>query len=139
MKSGFGSFGENLGGVFPKVAMELLREGRAIRFRAVGWSMNPAIEDGETISVHPISPEDLKVGDVALFHIEDRLIAHRVLRCPSPENPKFLLRGDAMEESESVTGDQILGIVPDRSQPPRQAAAKRLVHRLKRRLFPQKP
>lgn len=119
--------------------MELLREGRAIRFRAVGWSMHPAIEDGETISVHPISPMDLNVGDVALFHIEDRLIAHRVLRCPSPENPNFLLRGDAMAEGESVTGDQILGIVPDRSLAPRQAAAKRLVHRLKRRLFPKKP
>lgn len=139
MKSAFGSFGENLGGAFREVVIDLLREGRAVQFRAVGWSMHPAIEDGETLSVHPISPSDLQVGDVALFLIEDRLIAHRVLRCPTTRNQTFLLRGDAMEESETVTGDQILGIVSDRSMTPRKAAARRMVHRLKRRLFPQKP
>lgn len=138
MKSAFGSFGENLGGAFQQVVIELLREGRAVQFRAIGWSMHPAIEDGETLLVTPISPTDLKRGDVALFRIEDRLLAHRVLRCPTPRNPTFLLKGDAMEETETVTSEQILGIVSDRSMPPREAAARRMVHRLKRRLFPQK-
>jgi hypothetical protein len=138
MKSGFGSYAEDLGARFNEIAVALLREGKPVQFRAVGGSMDPAIRDGETIAVHPVSPAELAVGDVVLFRIEDRLIAHRIHRCPTPENPTFLLRGDAMTETETILPDQILGKVEGASLSPREAATRRFLHRIRRRLLKRK-
>ena len=53
--------------MFPDPMTELLRRGAYVRFRAIGASMQPTIEDGELITVAPVAPESVKRGDILLY------------------------------------------------------------------------
>jgi hypothetical protein len=41
--------------------------------------MHPAIKEGETITVEPVAPFDIKRGDILLYFIGKKAIAHRVV------------------------------------------------------------
>lgn len=129
MSTSFGTFGDILGEHFEPVAVSLLRAGVSVRFRASGGSMHPLIADGEIISVHPTPSADLRVGDVALVAIANRIIAHRIVRRPTPEDAAFILRGDAMDEVERIAPEQILGRVEGVSMSPARASARRWLYR----------
>jgi len=114
---------------------DLLARGRSVRFRAPGRSMYPAIREGETITVRPVSPSAVKVGDIILYRWEKGVIAHRVIRivldpakAGAPQGPKarcspsqssilsphhlFVLQGDSSGAcAEHVKPQQILGKV----------------------------
>jgi len=66
--------------LFIDMSTELLRQGQSVRFRAPGLSMHPAIKEGETITVVPISSFDIKRGDILLYIVGRKIIAHRVVR-----------------------------------------------------------
>ncbi|NGX54254.1 MAG: hypothetical protein K1000chlam4_00979 [Chlamydiae bacterium] len=72
--------------LFIEVSTELLRRGQSVRFRAPGLSMHPAIKEGETITVVPISSFDIKRGDILLYLIGKKVIAHRVVSIKSEKN-----------------------------------------------------
>jgi signal peptidase I len=122
--------------VFKEITAELLRRGSYIRFRAIGASMQPTIEDGELITVAPVAPESVKRGDILLYQNERGVFAHRVVGLqahrpaedkdkdpstyllPSGEKAGMrgrvvpLLRGDASESYDPpVALQQILGRV----------------------------
>ncbi len=65
--------------LFIDVSTELLRQGKNVRFQAPGRSMHPAIKEGETITVAPIAPFDIKRGDILLYLVRRKVIAHRVV------------------------------------------------------------
>jgi signal peptidase I len=97
--------------------VELLKEAADrigfLRLRVSGVSMEPTITDGEVVRVRPVSAEQIRRGDVIVFHMEGRLVAHRVSRVlKSGSEGLFVTRGDAMQESDlPVSADQILGVV----------------------------
>lgn len=97
---------------FDEVCDALLREGQAVRFRAAGLSMEPAIRDGDDLTVAPVSIESVRRGDVLLYRAGGRLMAHRVIgRVRGPEG---VLRvcGDAPSwEEEQVPRGDVLGRV----------------------------
>jgi len=114
--------------LFIDMSTELLRQGKNVRFHAPGQSMHPAIREGETITVAPISPFDIKRGDILLYLVGTKVIAHRVVRIKREQsdstphtstlfnalNPQiiFTLRGDASAIcDEPVEAHQILGKV----------------------------
>jgi len=109
--------------LFIDVSTELLRRGQCVRFRAPGLSMHPTIKEGETITVIPISSFDIKRGDILLYLVGKKVIAHRVVgiekkKSDSSNQPSkfssrlFLLRGDASPiHDEPVEAQQILGKV----------------------------
>src|SRR5207244_13021319 len=66
--------------IFPDLTAELLRRGSCVRFRATGASMQPTIEDGEVITVAPVTPMAVKRGDILLYQNELGVFAHRVVR-----------------------------------------------------------
>ena len=66
--------------VFPDITGELLEGGHSIRFQAPGRSMHPTIRDGETITVEPTAPSEVRKGDIILYRDESGVIAHRVVR-----------------------------------------------------------
>ncbi len=66
--------------LFIDVSTELLRQGKNVRFRAPGLSMHPAIREGETITVAPVTPFDINRGDILLYLAGKKVIAHRVVR-----------------------------------------------------------
>jgi signal peptidase I len=120
--------------MFPDLTAELLRRGTYVRFRAIGASMQPTIEDGELITVAPVAPESVKRGDILLYQNERGVFAHRVVglqvHCPAevkdpstnllPSGEKarmrghlvLLLRGDASFSCDPpVPREQVIGRV----------------------------
>jgi len=116
--------------VFKDLCEELLRQGKRVRFQAPGRSMYPTIRENEAITVEPVEPSSVNVGDIVLYRHDKGLVAHRVVRIDSiePETPppcmlepchssliarySFVTRDDTWGKEEVlVTGDQILGKV----------------------------
>jgi hypothetical protein len=100
--------------IFLDVAAELLSLGYGVRFRANGKSMHPTIQDGETVTVEPVEPSDVKRGDVILYRRGLRVIAHRVevIRRGCSRVALLFLRGDASDSSDQpVRPEQVLGKV----------------------------
>jgi len=117
--------------MFNEITAELLRRGAYVRFRAIGASMQPTIEDGELITVAPVAPESVKRGDILLYQSESGVHAHRVVgrvkgTVPSPvagcraTGPRqgdcpldrYLLRGDASVSCDApVRLEQVIGRV----------------------------
>jgi len=107
---------------------DLLSHGYGARFRAPGRSMYPTIREGETITVQPVDLCNVKPGDILLYLVAKRVIAHRLVSIES-KNPQssalstqhsalfsplstFLFRGDASATlDEPVAAQQVLGKV----------------------------
>jgi signal peptidase I len=106
---------ESISPIFPDLTAELLRRGYQVRFRAVGASMQPTIEDGELITVAPVAATSIRRGDILLFQGKRGVIAHRVVRITGSarrEDVRYLLRGDASVSSDDPVGPaQVLGRV----------------------------
>ena len=105
--------------MFPDLMTELLRRGAYVRFRAIGASMQPTIEDGELITVAPVEPESVKRGDILLYQNERGVFAHRVVgvvkgtfTINGGDSPPYLLRGDASVSCDApVRLEQVIGRV----------------------------
>jgi hypothetical protein len=100
--------------VFVSMSLDLLERGHKVRFRAPGWSMHPSIRDSETITVVPVSPLEVRRGDIVFYRCNGNVFAHRVVDIEREEEDalRFTLRGDALgSPDESVASHQILGKV----------------------------
>jgi signal peptidase I len=111
--------------IYPELVADLLMNGRRVKFRAPGYSMYPTILNGDEITVEPIRPEAIDVGDIILYRDQENLIAHRVVKIEikndtskdsqssvlSPQS-YFILRGDARPACDDpVAAGQVLGKV----------------------------
>jgi hypothetical protein len=99
---------------FVDVSEVLLKQGYGVRFRAAGRSMRPTISDGETITVQPVSPPDIRQGDIILYRLQGGVVLHRVVGLEREQGKAllFTLRGDASGVSdEPVAAQQVLGRV----------------------------
>jgi len=86
--------------------------------------MHPTIKERETITVVPVAPFDIKRGDILLYLVGSKVIAHRVVSIkrekgdPSTQSSRlspqqlFILRGDASATCDDpVKTHQVLGKV----------------------------
>jgi signal peptidase I len=97
------------------VIMELIEavheKGASFRFQARGYSMTPAIRDGDIITVSPLQDFLPRRGDVLAFrHPEQpRMLVHRVLHV---EKRKFFFKGDNCPEADGwMPAENILGLI----------------------------
>jgi signal peptidase I len=100
---------------FGLLAAEYLDQGITIRFKAAGTSMHPSIQNGDLLSVAPLSQKPLKSGDIILYRINgtNNLIAHRILFIKKHTSAKTIYtRGDALGgKPEQIAQTAILGKV----------------------------
>jgi len=99
---------------FADVTSDLLAQGYAVRFRAGGGSMRPAIGDGDVITVRPVVPVRLTPGRVIVYRDRDRVFAHRIVAVSSapPSGAFLVVRGDAAPDCDPpVAPSQVLGEV----------------------------
>jgi peptidase S24-like protein len=99
---------------FVETLEELLRRGHHARFRAGGWSMHPAIRDGDVITVAPLGGSPVRIGDVVLYRQGQGAIAHRVVRVRALAGRlvEVVARGDAADACDAPIGpEQVLGLV----------------------------
>jgi signal peptidase I len=100
--------------VFVSMSVDLLERGHKVRFLAPGWSMHPTIRNGEAVTVVPVSPLEVRQGDIVFYRCNGNVFAHRVVGIEKQEEDalRFTLRGDALGSlDESVANHQILGKV----------------------------
>ena len=97
---------------FAELTSALLSQGRALRFTAKGFSMQPLVQNGDILMVHPANPRDIWVADAVLF-LDDsgRVILHRVIRRKHQDgNWHFWLQGDQACAIDGIIPQaQILG------------------------------
>ena len=116
--------------LFSEMLEETLTRGHSICFRAPGDSMYPTICDDDLITVEPIKPATVLVGDIILYEHRSKVTVHRVMRILKrseknlrsalqgpqdrslSETLEFIFRGDAaIKDDAPVSSEQILGKV----------------------------
>jgi hypothetical protein len=97
------------------VIMELIdavhEKGAPFRFQANGYSMTPAIRDGDTITISPLGGLLPGRGDVVAFRHPERpqMLVHRVLHAKAL---KYFIQGDNCPEADGwVPAKNILGLI----------------------------
>ncbi|MGD8687447.1 MAG: signal peptidase I [Syntrophobacterales bacterium] len=99
---------------FGDLSGELLSLGCGVRFRAPGTSMHPTIRHGDLITVEPVTPANLRGGDIILYRLRNGFIAHRIVNIEKKKGcgRTFILRGDASTTCDApVKSEQVLGKV----------------------------
>jgi hypothetical protein len=89
----------------------VLRKGAAFRFKARGGSMGPFIRNGDIVTVAPLGPGPLRVGDVMAFTgaREGDLRVHRVV---ASDGDALIAKGDNVSGPDgSIPPAQVLGVV----------------------------
>lgn len=97
------------------VIMELIEavheKGAPFRFKANGYSMTPAIRNGDIITVSPLEKLSLKRGDVVAFRHPERpqMVVHRVL---TKRKNSFFISGDNLPQADGwIPAANILGVI----------------------------
>lgn len=89
----------------------LLLASRKVRLRIASRSMVPTLRPGDQIVVQPVSPKELRPGDLILFEHQGRLICHRLVEIVG-HSPTCLTQGEAASGGgERIDHDQVLGKV----------------------------
>jgi signal peptidase I len=109
--------------ILPELISRLLADGHPVRFSAPGGSMHPTICDGDVITVMPVEPGSIAIGDIILYRHSSGVAAHRVIRLEKENSTHVelagrsrdichILRGDAaIVFDEPVSTEQIMGKV----------------------------
>jgi signal peptidase I len=97
------------------VIMELIEavheKGASFRFQANGYSMTPAIRNGDIITVSPLKGIMPRRGDVVAFRHPERpqMLVHRVLHS---QVKKYFIKGDNCAEADGwIPAENILGMI----------------------------
>ncbi len=106
--------------VIGELLLASLRAGHAIRLRANGTSMLPAIWPGDVLTVAPSTASTPAPGDVALTLRDGRWLVHRVVeRRAQGKVVALVTRGDALDRADPVVAStEVLGIVVARNGQP---------------------
>jgi len=98
-----------------QVVMELIEavheKNASFRFQAKGFSMTPAIRDGDVITVSPLGDVMPRRGDVVAFRHPDqpRMLVHRVLHS---REKRYYIKGDNAPEGDGwIPAENILGLI----------------------------
>jgi ATP-binding cassette, subfamily B, bacterial len=60
-------------------ADDLLKDGRTTLFKMTGNSMYPVLKDGDVGMVQKCNPENLRIGDIVVFKLGEKFVAHRLI------------------------------------------------------------
>ena len=99
---------------FLEQARQLLSRSLPVEMRMSGTSMSPAIEDGDIITIEPITDEPVKQGDIVLYHSRfDTAVIHRVIRLERASSERCVItRGDRASHNDTpVPLHRVLGRV----------------------------
>ena len=86
---------------------EAIKNGHAVQTVASGYSMFPFLRKGDLLTVEPVPMETITRGDIVVFELEEKWIAHRVIKIrDSIESLEFRLRGDTCIEFDPVVNKE---------------------------------
>src|ERR1035437_7284920 len=98
-------------GQIVEFAESILDENHQISIRMQGYSMYPTLKAGDVGLVENCIPYELKVGDIIVFKVQDRLIAHRLVDIYKKAGETlFLSKGDKNNFTDTpFTSEALLG------------------------------
>ena len=74
-----------------------------------GWSMEPLLHNRQSIvRVVPAEKEQLKIGDVVLYKVNDQYILHRIMKI---QGGMLVIRGDNNWFLEHIPVSRVLGVM----------------------------
>ncbi len=94
---------------FHAALLDILRLGRAVKFRAGGDSMHPTIRDGDSVTAVAATAQELRRGDVAVTLSARGVTVHRVVHV---DGERVITRGDnAAENDAPFPASEVIGRV----------------------------
>jgi signal peptidase I len=100
---------------FLEHARQLLSKSVPVQIRMSGSSMSPTIEDGDVVTVEPITAKPVAAGDIILYNsLRDTAVIHRVVRIERKGSSAraVVTRGDAASQNDiAVPVHRVLGKV----------------------------
>jgi signal peptidase I len=101
------------GAALGELSRAVLERGVSFRFRALGGSMYPLIENGDVLTVVPLGRRALSPGDVVEF-LHPGHGGLRVHRVVGRRNGAYLVQGDGVTEPDGwIPRENILGRVTE--------------------------
>ena len=87
---------------FLEQARQMLSRSIPVEIRMSGSSMRPAIEDGDVITIEPVTENSVRPGDVILYQTRyDTAVIHRVIRIEKSSSDRTVVtRGDASSQND---------------------------------------
>jgi len=89
----------------------LLDDNHSLSFTMQGYSMFPALRPGDVGLVEKCTVEDLQVGDIVVFKVNNKLIAHRLINIKiHNDTPFYIAKGDKNYHLDKpFKGDALVG------------------------------
>ena len=96
-----------------RLVAESVRVSGSIRLPAVGTSMVPVIHPGDVLSIQPVDPKEVSLGDIVVCERERVLVVHRIVRISADSiEPYLVTRGDRMlRDDRPILPGELLGRV----------------------------
>jgi hypothetical protein len=91
-------------------ALSELRQGRCVKVRPSGGSMRGRIESGQEVTLSPVAPEKVRVGDVVLVHWKGNYLLHLVKEIKEGE---FLIGNNVGMTNGWVARDALCALVTE--------------------------
>lgn len=93
-----------------RLAADSVHKWGGIRLPAMGISMVPAIQPGDVLSIQPVDPKEVSLGDIVVYVREQILVVHRIVRTSAASTEQYLVtRGDRLlrDDPPILPGDLI--------------------------------
>jgi signal peptidase I len=92
------------------LAKEILKRGNCVRIPTLGRSMFPLISD--IVLIEPAMAKDIKGGDIVVYSVGERMVAHRLVRKMTKNGKEILLtKGDTFVDCSEVLPEDVIGKV----------------------------
>ena len=96
-----------------KIIEEGIKAGSSVRITVRGSSMSPLLLDGiDIVTLQPFIHEDLKIGDIILFHYRGAFVLHRIIEIQGNNSldGKIITKGDALEQKEEKGYSDVVAV-----------------------------
>jgi signal peptidase I len=93
-----------------RLAADSVHKWGGIQLPAMGISMVPAIQPGDVLSIQPVDPKEVSLGDIVVYVREQILVVHRIVRTSAASTEPYLVtRGDRLlrDDPPILPGDLI--------------------------------
>lgn len=74
-----------------KIIKLLLQNGKFVQIPLTGYCMRPLLCENDLITIEPIQVEQLYCGNIAIYHINGKLKAHRFLKFITISGEKYIM------------------------------------------------
>jgi len=91
-------------------ALKELRQGRSVQVRPQGGSMRGRIESGQLVTLSPVDPEKVQVGDVVLVQWKGSYLLHLVKEI---KEGAYLIGNNVGKINGWIPRDAICGLVTE--------------------------